>query len=687
MAYDKTNEKERIDQRDLMRARRAAERDVKLPAVKNPFRRRRCLNDPRRFLREYFPHIYFNEFTKKQNELIDIVLECAEFGTQRAVAHPRGEGKTKICEGATVFSILKGYTKFVVPIAAIEKFAIRIASNIKKMLKSPLFVEDFPEIGHLFKIIRDEQRVAQSQTVGGKPTGINWTNEYIQFPSFDDSPWSGAIIYPLAITGAIRGLAIEEKRPDFLIFDDPETAESARNEAQADLRMEIINKDAAGLKGPNSKLGMIALVTIQKKFSLAAKITDRTKNQAWGGIRSGLIQTWPDKRAMELWDEYMELRKRLQEAGDLICWEATQFYIARQVEMDSGSVVDNPYRFNSILSKHGNPIEVSALQSCMNFICDKDLDAFMCEYQNDPGTEDDESSTVTPITAKIVESRTNGFAQGEPPFNHEGISMAIDVGKRACHWTKIAWEPQNIGSIIDYGVIEVHHEGAASVKKSVERALMSALLDFRESMLIGDYVPDFTLIDASDGVLKDVIYEFVRSIDEFPRIGASKGVGDGKADKDPQPHQTDNEKGLIIGERWYAREQKNENIWLYHPDASYWKRWVHERFYTYPFDENENRVPDSLTLYLPARVRAHTSFAKHIVAKEWREVFIDGRGLVKKFVQVSLNDHWLDSTYMSCAAGAMAGFVSPTELHLEPIQQQSQNQYPFGGSGQTRKKR
>jgi hypothetical protein len=660
-----------------MQERRAFENDIKLPAIKNPKRRSLCLTDPRKFFKTYFRWIYPNPFTRAQNEVIDAVLESAEYGTQKAIAYPRGDGKTKITEGVILFATTKGFIDFSVPIAVNDTFSLRILDNIKKMVVSPIFVEDFPEIGYLCKLLGNEQRKANSQTVGRIHTEINWTNEYLQFPTVDGSPCSGSIIYPLSITGAIRGLCIGEKRPNFLLFDDPETEESAREPKQVAVREKIINNDCSGLKGPDGKLGMVALVTIQGRYSLAAKLTDRKIYPAWGGIRRGLIEKWPARR--DLWEnEYFSIRKECQENGDPFAWKASEYYLANQVEMDRDCVVSNPYRFNNMLSPKGNPIEVSALQACMNFIADKGIESFMLEYQNDTSHTDEQTDSQEPLTARIVEARTNGYEQGSLPAEIEGVTLGLDVGKRYCHWTKIGWQANSIGMIVDYGVVEVNNIGASTPKKSVERSLIAALHDFRDNLAESDYVPDWSLIDSSDGVLKDAIYQFVRESDERPQFAAAKGYGEGQGPKPKDFEPASRQVERILGSHWYTQLQENEGIWLYHPDANYWKRWVHERFSIEPFDSEGNQVPNTLTLYRPSRVKHHASFSKHIVAEEYRESFDLGLGVRRKFVQVSPNNHWLDATYMACAAAAMQGFIQATELQSLPEVQQSRDRQESG---------
>ena len=649
MVYD-SSDKQREYQRQLMNDRRFMARDIRLPGVKHPRMRAMCLASPQRFLRHYFDWIFFNPFVSYQNEVIDAIAESIEYGTRTSIAAPRGDGKTSICTGMITWGLCKGLINFPVILAATDPKADQILNNLKKLLTSDKFVEDFPEIGFPLRALGNDSRLASKQTVEGKLTNVRWTTNAIHLPEVDGSPCSGGVIQPLSIDGAIRGALVDGMRPDFGLIDDPETRQSANNPDTVRERMRIIEEDFAGLKGPKGLFGMVALVTIMNKYSLAARITNIDEKPAWGGIRRGLIGTWPTNR--HLWEHYFEIRKTSQKGGDKFGWAATQFYIENFAAMNAGCVMANPYRFNSMLSPQGNPIEITSLQACMNFMCDAEsIESFLCEYQNDTRVFDEDTEEPDDILrAKVVESRTNGYQQGVVPDETIGITCGVDVGKRFCHWTKIAWLPQNRGLITDYGVIEVHNYNAASVEKSIQ----AALADWQEEQANSGSAPDWTFLDTSDGVLTDALYEFVQKCLEFPPIAACKGYGKGQGPR-PQSFEPQQQDEILYGNHWWAKQQSHKGVWLYHPDANFWKLWVQERFHTDSFDLLGNQVANTLTLYRPARVRAHQAYAKHIVAEEYRAK----RGFrEKEFIPVSPNNHWLDATYMACAAAEVHGCIS-----------------------------
>lgn len=671
----------RESQRVKMNERRKSARDVVIGQVVNPARREACLADPAAFLSTYFPEVYFNPWTDSQLEIIRTVVESARFGTSQAIAEPRGNGKTKIVEGLVIYCVLAGLIRFPVIVASDAKASMRILGNLKWLLSDPrhLLGEDFPEVCDPIKALEGEPRRAPKQTVNGTPTNIGWSKEYLRLPTVAGSVASGAIIYPLSIEGGIRGLAMGAERPDFVMIDDPETRESAASSYQVGIREETIDRDIAGLKGPRGRIGMVALVTIQTSHSLAARLTDRTIKPAWNGIRRGMIASWPTR--VDLWDEYMHRRKTAQENGDRFAKDATRFYLEHRAEMDEGAVVTNPHRFNRMPDPDGEPLEVSALQACYNFIADKGRDAFNCEYQNDPGANL-EQLDVAKLTAKAVESRVSPLAQIELPSGCIGVTAAIDVGTYACHWAVTAWRPEGEGFIVDYGVAEVHGNDPGSSRQAVERSIRLALSAWHEEIacrVLTDpegkqHTIGMTLVDTGDGPRTEAIYEWVKSLPSDPKVCASKGYGEGQGPRPRQFGRDARSAPRIDGQHWFAQLQPDKGVWLYHLDANFWKLWVHERF-SCDLSPNGDPTPYSLSLFRSPKPRHHHSYARHITAEEWREEFVPGKGMRRGWHQLSKNNHWLDATYMACAAAGMLKLFTISERRRPvAIEQQADNQ-------------
>lgn len=102
---------------------------------------------------------------------------------------------------------------------------------------------------------------------------------------------------------------------------------------------------------------------------------------------------------------------------------------------------------------------------------------------------------------------------------------------------------------------------------------------------------------------------------------------------------------------------------MYELDTDYWKQFVHERFLTPTFDEQNFLRRGALSLFNQPNDRKHTSFAQHITSEELVSEFKEGKGLKTYWNPVSDNNHWLDATYNAAAAASARGIylLSPTE--------------------------
>lgn len=668
--------------REFMARKRARTRDITIPAVVDRARRERCLADPALFLRTYWPGKYSFAFTPTQAEVVETVAKSMRHGTRKAIAIPRGDGKTSIVEGLSIWAACAGVLRFIGIVPSTHRMARNILESLKSMLQSEEFAEDFPEVAWPIIKLGGEPRNAGKQTVGGVRTEINWTADYLQLPTVKGSAASGVIIYPASIDGAIRGLKLGIRRPDYIILDDPETAESARSEPQIALRESIINRDIAGLKGQGGRLGIAALVTIQNAICLAARLTDRQQRPDFAGMRRSALLSWPTR--LDLWEEYMHRRKSGQELGDDLARDACRFYLANAAAMHEGASVSNPNNFNRDLGDDQKPIQFSALQACFDFICDNGREAFESEYQNNPDSHGD--ADATRLTVRVIESRINKLDRGASPEGTIGMTAAIDVGKYGGHWVRLAFGTECRVSIESYGVAEVKGVSSLSTAQATERAIVAMLHEWRETELArptrderGEVMrnsegkemrPVASFVDSGDGNVTEAIYGFVRSIGRTPGVpmAASKGYGEGQRIR-RFAAQAKFSNGMQAprqsGTYWHRDFLPERNLWLWNLDANFWKRFVHARFATAPFDDDRgDQLPYSLTIHRADTLRQHQTFGKHVTAEEWQEKFIPGRGMVRKWVEVSANNHWLDALYMALALGNAANFFKVVDSSI-----------------------
>lgn len=639
----KAPETERDKDATRKRDKRSESARIEIPTVVNMERRIEALSDPTKFLRTYFADRYELDFGPHHRFIIDTVVSRARNGGRQAVAAPRGCGKSELVKGLLAYLMLAQLIRFPLAVAATSSLAKRLFRDFRnKFATNQLLYEDFPEVCHPVRCLEGAPQRAARQHIDGHLTNIVWTSsDYVRFADVPGSPFGGVKMAYFGLDSAFRGVNIDGDRPDFVLIDDPETQESANSDDQIASREETLDKDIAGLAGQQSAMAIVTLTTVQNSKCLSFRLTDRKLKPSHNGVRFGMVIKWPTR--MDLWEEYIVLRRANQESGDEHARGALQFYLDNWDSMNCGV---------RMLSDHFVEVEVdgcqlvhSAIQQAFNKIADTSFSAFKSEYQNDP--DPDEQPDTVGLTAGKVASRISGFIQGQQHPETEFVTIGLDIGKYYSHWTKIGWHGNAIGHVVDYGVMETPGMMTADNKQAVIAALLPSLLQWRIDMMASGQL-DFCLIDSGD--YTDAIYEFVRQVGGSP-FAASKGWSNNRLH---MPKERTKDK--IPFQECYASHQPTERLWLYNVNTEHWKQWVHERFATATLDENQMPNPGTLSLYsAPGDRRRHLSFSQHIVAEERRDIFEHGKGVKRKWTVVNRNNHYLDSTALACAAAGCLG--------------------------------
>lgn len=629
--------------KDIARKRneRSESARIEIPECKNPARRADCLADPEKFLKTYFAAQYGLPFGKHHRFMIESIINRAKYGGRQAIAAPRGCGKSELVKGLMVYLVLAGLVRFPLPIAATTDLACRLYKDFqKKIATNQLLADDFPEVCYPVRALEGAPQRAAKQHVDGKLTGIVWTGDYLRLADVPGSPYGGVKMAYYGLDAAFRGANIDGDRPDFILIDDPETRESAKSRQQIADREAILDQDISGLVSQEDNLAIVVLTTVQNCYCMSYHLTDRKERPSYNGVRFGIIEKWPDN--MELWQEYIGLRHSEQAAGDEHARKAVQFYLDNWEAMNAGveMLTDS---FVHIELEDGTQLVHSALQQAFNKIADTSFEAFKTEYQNDP--EQEEQSDSSGLTAAVVASRQSGFDQNKVPELSQFVTVGLDMGKNYCHWAKTAWWGNAIGTVIDYGVLEVNGVHPTSTPEAIEKAQLAALYAFRTEVEASEKV-DAVMIDA--GTFTQTVYSFVRSVGS-PYF-ATKGW-DHKRFRMPIERTVDK---LPFIECW-AHNLKEEAVWLYNVNTEWWKDWLQQRFLTPTFDESHRFQDGSLSVYSHPDKRRHTSFAHHIVSEERRTIFVEGRGNVTTWEVLSKNNHWLDATALACAGAGCLG--------------------------------
>lgn len=642
--------KQSVRDREALQKRNARSESARIviPECKNPHRRYDCLQDPQLFLKTYFGDRYRLDFNEVHRFIIESIVSRASGGGRQAIAAPRGIGKSEATKGVLVYLVLAGLVRFPLAVAATTSLAERIFKDFKRKLETnELLYEDFPEVCHPIRALEGAPQRSARQHVDGTLTRIVWGGDYISLPHVDGSPYGGIKMAYYGLDAAFRGVNIEADRPDFVLIDDPETRESAKSEYQSEDRESILDQDIAGLASQDDSLSIVVLTTVQNRTSLSFRLTDPQIKPAWNGRRFAMVERWPN--ASDLWEKYCELRKNAQVGGDRYGLPAVEFYEQHREKMDDGAKLISNH-FVPITTPDGRETVLSAIQQAYNKICDTNLDSYRAEYQNDP------PETVGPqgagLTAEIVASRLSGLDRFQLPVNTSCLTVGIDLGKYRCHWVVCAWWKGAGGCVVDYGVAEVLGTSAGMDSAASEPAIYKTLLNWRETLLSKEYVDaagtrrtiDAVFVDS--GAFTNAAYEFVRQV-QSPFFVA-KGVS-------PYRAKTRSTPTTKAGDNMHATYLESAKVWLFDLNADYWKNWIHERFLTPNFDDNNMLRPGSLSLFMLPGNQRHVSYAHHITAEELVREFREGKGARQYWHVANDNNHWLDATYYAAAAARFGG--------------------------------
>lgn len=660
-------------------AQRAKDRELFIPPPKDIERRLACLNDLELLLTTYFTETYDEAFTEDRSDMLSSIVWAAMYGGDQAIAGSRGEGKTTLAMDGSLCLMLKQLTSFPVIIGKNQDSSSdELKALREKMLSSEAFIEDFPEIGVPMEAAGPGVATPK-QTVGGKYIRLYMGRKYFAFPtiSIEQLPhWDqtivpvscGQIMGALGINGKIRGEKFRGKRPTLAIIDDIEDSLSAGSDLLIEKNEKKIEEDIGGLGRSAKRIARVMLCTTQNRKCIAYKYTDPKQKPSWKGKRYRKMKKQPDR--MDLVEQYIEMRQMRTE-DDPDARVAYQFWLDNLPEIERGCEISNKQSYNKSPHADGKPIEVSAIQAYYNRVADMGLAAVLTEIDNDP------PETVGPqgsgLTAEIVASRLSGLSRYQLPANATALTAAIDIGKYRCHWVVTAWWRGAGGCVVDYGVQEVtgndniNTGDRATDMEASEPAIYRALLAFRDELLTKEYVDatgvrrsvDMVLVDS--GTYTNAAYEFVRQVRGI--FKPSKGVGNYR----PKPKDTDT---IRAGKNQHAQWFESSKVWLYELDTDYWKQWVHERFLTPTFDENNMLRPGSLSIYEPVGKQRHTSLAQHVVSEELLQEFKEGKGSKTYWHKKNENNHWLDAIYMSAACTEAVGIelIMPSEHPIAPTQ-------------------
>ena len=652
--------------RDRVLARRRAEnissRNIgEIPDIKSTVRRKKALRNFKYFCKTYFPNVFYLPFSKDHIIVIKKMVKVGNYGGKFAIAMPRGSGKTAMCERIALWTILKGKRKYVVIFGSTKEKAMDIIDELRSELETnKLLLEDFPEACFPFRCLGGVVHRQQGQLYKGKPTNIKVSSNSLRFAVIDKNKCNGAIIEGVGIETAQRGSRKKGKRPDLIIFDDPQTDESSRSLEQCDKRMKTILSATEGMAAPGHKIAAFMPCTVISRGDLAEQMLDRKKKPDWLGERMKTLYKFPENK--ELWNRYEQIRyESYEKNGDIR--DATEFYRLSQDAMDKGAVVAWKERFYKG--------EISAIQSAME-VKYNDEEVFFSEFQNEPM---DLSQDTEKLTVQMVQKKLNHIGHRRIPVDAEKLTMFVDVQNKILYWAVCAWEPNFTGYVVDYGTTPKQRTNFFSLNsadvtlasisrgKSQEAKWISGLENIVDELLFKEWIREDgqamrisrCLIDAGDGSAKPTVESFCSR----PRIPGVlipwKGTSVTAAMRPFSEYQR--KRGDRVGFNWRIPKSKNaRQLPTITGDVNFWKSFIKLRWLTPAGDYG------CLSLF-GDNPNTHRMFSDHMVSEY--AVKTEGRQrTVSQWRRYANKDnHWLDCVVGCAVAASEQGIILPgTEL-------------------------
>ena len=411
--------------------------------------RRRCDESLRFFLEYCFPAAFRLSWSEDHLRVIGDIERTVILGLLKALAMPRGNGKTTIIIRAALWAILTKRRRFCSVVAATDAKARKLLKSMKTIiLHNKRLAELYgPEL-HAVRSLHNESRKAAQQTCNGELTGVEWTVDQICFGYASETVLMGAAISVCGITGNIRGQEItlpsgDVIRPDLGLVDDPQTKSSAKSKAQCDERHETMMGDVLGMAGPDEDFAAFCTCTVIYEDDLADRLLSYELSPDWNGDKCQMIYAWPDNET--IWEEYRTVRlNELKDGGDGTI--ANQFVSDNFEEMHRGSRVAWEERRGG--GKQEGRQCLSALQYAYNLRF-RDEATFWAEYQNTPLATGEKA----PFELRVddIAEKVTSVARGKVPEECEKLVAHIDVQGKALYFSVMAWTIGGRGYVIEYG--------------------------------------------------------------------------------------------------------------------------------------------------------------------------------------------------------------------------------------------
>jgi hypothetical protein len=296
----------------------------------------------------------------------------------------------------------------------------------------------------------------------------------------------------------------------------------------------------------------------------------------WSTVSEPMVISWPERE--DLWEQYLDLRRRDELGGVSNFENATAFYRENREEMDRGADLLDP--------DDGDPkTEISGLQHVYNLLFKHGREAFDAEFQLAPRKSD----TAFELSAKQVAANISGTGRFVLPKGFHAATAFVDcMDADGLRWVVMGIGPQRMCCVLGYGRYPesgtLYPEKALVPEQNkIFAGMLSGLVDMLCSQQItrADGGRPITLSGvAVDRGWKPRIVEWVLRKSKYASICfASLGYGWSKFA--PTRQDGKSKAGVIgIGDHCYLSDNGHFRYVGHHAD--YWREYAQRSFLALP---------------------------------------------------------------------------------------------------------